>query len=402
VSGFSRTFELVRSVPPEAAGRRPLPLTTAARTELETAIASVDASPFNPLFKRYLTLTLQCGRMAVDPSSATSDEVPLLKYRRAICDVAVRAEPLVAVRAAVPRFVETSFFRGRAAKATLFRTDGSQVRKLFEEAYARFSDSPAIAYELGTVYQTTNDCRNAETYFSRALDLSPTMEEARLGRTICRTYLTRNADAIADATVLIETSSSATNRGDAFYWRAWNRRHLNDIASARADIDQARSLRYNARVLTLAGMIEYDQKDLDPARKDLQQAHSMDDHECEAPWYLGLVEFSVETWAASADGFAGAAQCYDLLVKDSERLRAEMATRTDVAEEFRARQLAGFDAAITEDSTQRSAAELNAAINYGRAGNLSNATVYMKRAWIDPQRRVAVEDLRQVLGVPRW
>jgi hypothetical protein len=91
-----------------------------------------------------------------------------------------------------------------------------------------------------------------------------------------------------------------------------------------------------------------------------------------------------------------------MLVRESERLRAEMAARTDVTEEFRSRQIAGFDAAIAEDSVQRSAAELNAAVNFGRAGDISNATVYMKRAAADPQRRAAVEDLRQVLGVPRW
>jgi tetratricopeptide (TPR) repeat protein len=298
--------------------------------------------------------------------------------------------------------VETSFFLGRAAKGQLFRTDGSEARKLFEEAYARFPNSPTIAYELGSVFQATNDCRQAETFFTRALELSSGHEEARLGRTICRTYLSRNAEAIADATVLIDTSTSATNRGDAFYWRAWNHRRLKQLDEARADIDRARTLRYNARVLTLAGMIEYDQRDFDNARRDLEQALSMDNRECEAPWYLALVEFSVESWGPSARGFAAAADCYTALVKESERLRGEMAARTDITEEFRARQLAGFDAAIAEDSVQQSAAELNAAINFGRAGDIANATVYMKRAAVDPQRRTAVEDLRQVLGVPRW
>ena len=128
----------------------------------------------------------------------------------------------------------------------------------------------------------------------------------------------------------------------------------------------------------------------------------MDARECEAPWYLALVEYSVDAWTPSAKAFAAAADCYDMLVKDSERLKAEMAARIDVSDEFRATQLAGFDAAIKEDSVQRSAAELNAAINYGRAADLANATIYMKRAAEDPQRRTAVEDLRQVLGVPRW
>jgi hypothetical protein len=79
-----------------------------------------------------------------------------------------------------------------------------------------------------------------------------------------------------------------------------------------------------------------------------------------------------------------------------------MARRDDVAEDFKVRQIAGFEAAIKEDRTQKSAADLNAAINYGRAGDVDRATAYMKRAWVDPERRVAVEDLRQVLGVPRW
>ena len=238
--------------------------------------------------------------------------------------------------------------------------------------------------------------------FSRVLELRPAHESARLSRAICRTYLSRNEEAIADATVLIDSNTSATIRGDAFYWRAWNRRHLQRIDAARADIDQARSLQYNARVLTLAGMIEYDQRDFDPARRDLEQARKLDFKECDAPWYLGLVEVAVERWPAGATAFAGAAQCYDVLVKETEKFRAEMAARKDVSDAFRARQLAGFDAAIADDTVRRSAAELNAAINYGRSGDIPNAMVYMKRAANDPQRRSAVEDLRQVLGVPRW
>jgi hypothetical protein len=79
-----------------------------------------------------------------------------------------------------------------------------------------------------------------------------------------------------------------------------------------------------------------------------------------------------------------------------------MVAREGIDEGFRKAQIAGFDAAIAEDSTQKSAADLNAAINYARAGDVPNATLYMKRAANDPERRAAVEDLRQVLGVPRW
>jgi tetratricopeptide (TPR) repeat protein len=397
----ARMLEIVRAIPEDETGRRVLPPTREALEQIASMVAAIDASAFSPELKSYMKLSLQCGRTNADPPPpGAADGAPLLIYRRAICGATIRADQLRAVRTAVPRFAEAAFFLGRVAMAALFKTDGTQARTLFEQAYSRFSNSPTIAFDLGTVYQATGECRPAETLFGRVLELRSAHEEARLGRAVCRTYLSRNEEAIADATVLID--ARAGNRGDAYYWRAWNRRHLKQISMARTDIDQARSLRYNARVLTLAGMIEYDQQQFDIARRDLQQARDLDQRECDAPWYLGLVEVAVESWPPGATAFVAAAQCYDALVKEAERARAAMATRTDVSEAFRTRQLAGFDAAIADDSTRRSAAELNAAINYGRSGDLPNATVYMKRAAVDPQRRVAVEDLRQVLGVPRW
>jgi tetratricopeptide (TPR) repeat protein len=396
-----RLLAIVRTVPEDAAGRRVLPPTKDAAKQIDEALAAVDASPFSAELNGYLRLTIQCGRTMADAAPAVpANDIPLLAYRRAICSSPVRVEGLRAVRSAVPRFVETSFFLGRVAMGSLFRTDGSEARGLFEQAYARFSNSPTIAFDLGTVYQATNECRPAERLFTRVLELKPAHEDARLGRAVCRTYLSLNEEAVADTTVLID--ARASNRAEAYYWRAWNRRHLKQIASARADIDQARALRYNARILTLAGMIEYDQRDFVTARRDLTQARELDAKECDAPWYLGLVEVAVESWPPGAKSFAGAAQCYEALVKETEKFRADMAARKDVSEEFRKRQLTGFDAAIADDNVRKSAAELNAAVNFGRAGDIENATVYMKRAAADPQRREAVEDLRQVLGVPRW
>ena len=397
-----RILSLVREIPPDATGRRLLPPNARDREAIDAATQALEAGPFSAQFRSYVTLSFQCGRIQPDNASAPqpADDSPLLTYRRAICDNPIAVEPLRNARKAVPRFVETSFFLGRAAMASLFRTDGREARDFFEEAFARFPDSPSIAFNLATVYQATNECRRAEELFSRTLTIDPDHDDARLGRVVCRTYLSDRTGAIDDATVLINAARS--HLGDAFYWRAWNRRRGGELAVARADIDRARTLRYNARVLTLAGMIEYDQSEYDTARKDLVAARDLDPRECEAPWYLGLVGFSTEQWGESARGFSAAADCYTANIRETEKQRETMAKRDDVSEEFRARQLAGFDAAIAEDRVQLSAAELNAAINFGRAGDLASATVYMKRAATDPQRQPAVEDLRQVLGVPRW
>jgi tetratricopeptide (TPR) repeat protein len=392
-------LQLVEFLPEDATGRRILP--PAERRQFDDSLALVDRSPLSPIVRGYLRLSLQCGRVPVDAATPIAErETPLISYRLAICDNPIQTAPLQAVRKAVPRFVETSFFLGRAAMGSLPGTDGRQASGLFEEAYARFPESPAITFNLATVYQATGDCRRGEDFFSRTLALRDGHIEARLGRAICRTYLSKPEDAIADASILID--GRASNRAEAYYWRAWNRRHLKQIELARADIDQARALRYNAQVLTLAGMIEHDQREFDRAREDLTRARSMDPRECQARWYLGLVGYATEAWAESADGFADAADCYARAIAETEAQRGQMAKRDDVSEEFRARQLAGFDAAIAEDSSQKSAADLNAAINYARARDVEKATTYMKRAAVDPQRRSAVEDLRQVLGVPRW
>ncbi len=403
-----RYVSIVDSVPPDRAGtplsRRPLSPLTAGREGLQATMAAIDASPLSLLFRRYLAASIQCGRPPLDPqrpppAQAATDDPPLLVYRNATCD-AVDVEPHERVRAAVPRFVETSFFLGRHAMGTLPISDGSAPRRYLEEAYARFPHSPAVTFHLATVTQATGDCRRAEGYFTETLAVYDDHEEARLGRAVCRTYLANVDGAVADATVLIE--AQASNRAEAYYWRAWNHRTRKQIAMARADVDNARALRYNARVLTLAGMIEHDQGEYASAKEDLERASDMDSSECQARWYLGLVGYATETWPDSAKGFADSAECYGRLIAETERKRGEMAKRADVAEEFRARQISGFNAAIAEDSTQKSAADLNAAINYARAGEVAMATTYMKRAWVDPERRTAIEDLRQVLGVPRW
>ena len=126
------------------------PATKESGEQLVCMLAAVDSSPFSTEFKSYMKLSLQCGRLTADPPPpAPSDDVPLLKYRRALCGNPVRVDAMTTVRTTVPRFVEASFFLGRVAMGTLFRTDGTQARTLFEQAYARFPDSPTIASSSG-------------------------------------------------------------------------------------------------------------------------------------------------------------------------------------------------------------------------------------------------------------
>ncbi len=396
--------DIVTALPADAVGtprmdRQP------ART-LTDAIDRYRALPPQPLglVGEYLAAAVACADPRPAPADAAraplrEDAPPLLVYQRAICSGRVDPAALERVRQAVPRFVETSLFRGRASFADIFSSDGAAARTWLEEAYARFPTSSAVTTHLGTLNQALGDCRAAMRYFDETIALREHHEDARLGRTICHTYLKEPGAAIAEATALFELRSY--NQGEALYWRAWNRRDLKQLTDARADIEQTRTLLYNSRVLTLAGMIEHDQEELGTAERDFVDARRLDQANCTAAWYLGVVRYKSQKWIESADGFAGADSCYAAAVADTERRRQLMAARTDLDPPFRARQLAGFDAALQEDRSQRSAAALNAALNYARGNDLPNANKFMESAALDPERQASVEELRRAIATVR-
>src|SRR5688572_17226328 len=111
-----RLLAIVRIVPEDAAGLRLLPPTKEAAPQIESAIADINASPFSAEFKSYVRLSIECGRITANPVPAPGSDMPLLLYRRAICVNPVGVSSLRAIRSAVPRFVEASFFLGRVAK----------------------------------------------------------------------------------------------------------------------------------------------------------------------------------------------------------------------------------------------------------------------------------------------
>ncbi len=417
--GAQRYLDLVDAVPPDPVGTpraerdQLAPLAAdglpirANQLELRAreALATVRSGGLGPMITGYLTIALECRYPFLVEKTAENQapageaaNAPLLAYRRAICANPIDNAALTQIRTLVPRFTETSLFLGRAAMGGLPGTDGSGPLAHLQEAYKYFPQSSAVTFHLATVTQAIGDCRTATTYFSATLALRERHEDARLGRAICQTYQGEGEAAIADATLLIDRA--AYNRAEAFYWRAWIRRRDKQLDLARADITSARSLMYNSRVLTLAGMIEYDQEELETATADFAKAKELEAQNCTARWYLGLVKFRAERWLEGGAEFADAEACYAAEVAATERLRDAMAARTDVTEEFRARQIQGFEAALVEDRSQESAAAFNAAVNYARGGDRATAGRYIELAKKDPARRLAAEDLRQVMAAP--
>jgi tetratricopeptide (TPR) repeat protein len=168
------------------------------------------------------------------------------------------------------------------------------------------------------------------------------------------------------------------------------------LPEARADIDKARSLLFNSQVLTLSGVIKYDQDDLSLAEEDLTEAVRIDSAQCIAHWYLGLVTFKKATWPLAASRFGQAASCYEKSADDNVS-RLDAMRKSDFDEDFKAAQIASFEAVIKEDRDQQWGAILNAANAFARAEQVETALKWLERIPAEATLRPKADELRKLL-----
>jgi tetratricopeptide (TPR) repeat protein len=422
----ARYLAIAEAVPPDATGSTDkeasafLSAHKAVPAHVDEDLAWLATGPLSVPVRQYLSLALDCGYLLrpvprpqgdtavigsvppplrrLDPSrTAPEGAPPLVVYRAAVCGgLALVRKPFQLVRTEVPRFVETSYFLARIGYLEAFVKGPGQVRPLLTEAYARFPASPAVTYISGSFYQLVGDCTSALRYYDETLAVKNAHEQAMLGRTICLTYLKRHDEAIATATQMIDSSM---NLIEAYYWRAMNRHTLQQLDVARSDSDQAKSLLRSGAILQLAGLIELDQNDLDPAEADFKSARALrgGNRDCVSIFSLGLVYIKRERWSPSGDQFAEAMACYEKNVADDETQIIGIRGRTDLDPEYQTSQIAGSEASLKKDRSQQYASALNAAANYTRAGNYAKAKVLVEVAATDPELADKVKLLRAIL-----
>jgi len=276
-------------------------------------------------------------------------------------------------------------------------TGGTLARPLLAEAYGRFPRSPSVTYLNGNFQQLIGDCNEALRYYGETIALVPLHDNAMLGRTVCLAFLKRFDESIAAATRIIEVKS--VNAPQGYYWRAWVKHVMGDLQAARADIELAKSMASNNDIHRLAGIIEYDQNDLDIATKDLVIAKTMQGGgvDCVARWYLGLVEMKRERWLESGGHFEDAMGCYEAQAFLAQDGLKKMEAREGVDPDFKARQIVNFQAAIKEDMSQHYASAFNAANHFARGGNPKKARVLLDVAAKDPALASSVAQLRKIL-----
>lgn len=400
-------LELARAIPPDAVGTPRAAERDAVthrrsflKAHLTTASSRLETVTITPELRGYLMASMAClsatagVRSGLPQRSDIRPTAPLLvRYRLATCPLTVDSV-LEEVAAQAPEFVEAAYFRARMPSLNVTAAYVHNQRTSFTAAAEAFPASPSIAYSLGTLSQTVGDCRTAVEHYDRTLTLAPLHEDAALQRIICLSYQGLHENAINAATRVIDAKYDNTN--EAYYWRAWNRHRLRQLPEARADIDRALAQGVNARALTLGGIIKYDQKELPLAEQDLGRAVQMDRAQCLAQWYLGLVAFARELWLSTGEDFAASASCYRRSADDTAKQLEAMRT-ADLDPDFKASQMAGFQAAIQDDRSQEQASYLNAANGFVRSQNHARAREMLAGIPDDSVHAPGARDLRRYL-----
>jgi len=376
----------------------------------EAALRTLDADrawlatrPLGEPLAEYLALALDCAlgdaAKAVPPAGRPGSGAasPLLAYRAAICGYG-SIDALAAVRAREPRFVETSFFIAKDEVMVMAHDGPAQALPHLTEVLARFPTSPAIAYLMASYQAGIANYGEAVGYYDRALAAFPDHDDARSGRLVALSYLGRAQEAVDAATVLIDRRTDLAN---AYYWRARNHRALARLPEARADITAAKELLTTPNVMTLAGMIEYDQRDLDAAEADLRAALDADPEDCDARWYIGLVHQQRTQWRAAAQALDQTTTCFGARAAQTAAQQAALQARSELDPAYRASAAARYQAAIDDARRRQHLAALSATALAVAAGDFASARAWIDVAAQDPALAAQVAKLRARLDRPR-
>lgn len=394
-------IELAELAPGETSGFDPdlSRITPDARTRLATLRPSLDAPTAPSVLATYLTLSIDCDNFAArqkisaESILARHDNAVTLRYRLALCGLGPR-QAFTTIKEADARWVEINFFEGRAAAGSR-PPNLRRAKEHFTAAHVALLRSSAILLALAHAQRAYSDLEPALTSYDGVLAMVPTVRNALLGRVITLTYLKRHADAVDTATRMIDLGTWLLS--DAYYWRAWNRYALKQLEDAWADAEAAIKLSANTSVYTLAGVIAYDRKQLDTARDLFLRATEIDQANCDAHSYLGLVHVAQNAWPAATPIFSTAMSCFVQAAAQARRELEELEGPSD--DPVYTGRLAADRRKTIEDSERKAAeAAYNAAQGYLRAGKRDEALTHLQLALDYPGLRPQAEALRKLIG----
>jgi tetratricopeptide (TPR) repeat protein len=319
---------------------------------------------------------------------------PAIRFGLHVC--AGDEEGLHSLLEADDRWVETLAIRGRLAMVRYPSPNLAEAARLLGVAHLELRQSDSITLALAGLQNALGDHPSALALFDEVLEHQPRHPDALLGRLLSLSYLKRHVDAVATATVLIDLD--ADHLPDAWYWRAWNRYHLQQLPAAWGDVTHATASGASASVYLLAGVIAYARQWPFTAIDRLRTAYALDPTQCEAVWIEGSVLLDQEKWKTAGGRFAVAVDCFGRAADEAKRRlnAAQQALHTEPNGDRRLESIATEQLASAQRRRGQSA--YNAAKSHARAGDQDTALRYLAIAARDPLMEKPSEELkRQIL-----
>ncbi|MCC7123542.1 MAG: hypothetical protein IT178_01745 [Acidobacteria bacterium] len=367
------------------------------RTRLENARDTLAAVTPPSLPAEYVRLSIVCAtRTTFEPieSGGADEGAPLLQYRRRACGPMVEAN-VAELFTNDPRWFEASWQAGRRELTS--SRDVRVAEAAFQTAANGLPEAPMILIALANAQQARRQLEPALANYDRTIALVPESRSALLGRMTTLSYLRRHEEAIATATRMIELGTYSI--GDAYYWRAWNQYQRQQLTSADEDAAQARALMANTSVFLLSGVVRYDLKDLPDAQEHLERARELDNTNCQAVWYLGLVHVARPHWPSAAAAFVDGVACFRQAATDARR-DLERAVADTADEAALAPRRAELEATIKEADLRSAQSAFNAAQCLVRSGESAQARNYLAIAAGHPEMKAQADALLEKLPPP--
>ena len=349
-------------------------------------------------FDAYLWLTIACATgesarlMQLAPSELMApfdafSDAPLLDYKLATCvgprrpggpPTAMTADAIVDLVKREPRFVELDYLLGVQA-ITRGDLDGADAD--LRRAYAWHPAWPAATIALANVSLTAEDFDGALAFYEKTLALSPAHHDAEVGRLRALSYLDRHDEAIAAASAII---AGQWNRGDGFYWRAWNEMQLERFDPAWTDIEDAWKIWIHADVPKLAGIIAYQRHELEVSRAKFETSRKMNGGDCETGFYLGLVNAELRLWQPTVDVFVTTVNC---LEGSRQQITQEIATiqASNTPPERKAQKIARRERQLVIETRRLATSLFNTAVGYFNLSQNTQARQYAEKVSDDEQ-----------------
>ena len=317
---------------------------------------------------------------------APQSGAPLVLYARASCRPR-DPDALAALQLAQPRYLELHWISAVAAFSGQALLAAERELDLFE---ASFRQTPTSALLRGQILVALEEFEPAVAALDHVLAVWPGHPEALLHRMRALGHLgdAVRGEAAADRLVAVGT----WYQGEAYFWRAWNRRALGRLDQAAADIETAKRVLYNAAVPKLAGFIAYERGDLALALAELTTSRERNDADCEVLFAIGQVHSRQNSWTEALAAFSATASCARAAQSAADaRLEEIAAAPLDAARRERMRRRTA-DARAAEHARE-GLATFQAAASAMRAGRAADARPLAERAlgwerWAPGARRL--------------